>query len=102
MTPEKKVKNKVVAILKEHKAYYFYPMTGGYGRSGVPDIVGCYRGIFFGIECKAKGNKPTALQNKNLSDIMSAGGMAMIVNENNISDVEYMLRSIRDEETAYE
>ncbi len=97
MTPEKKVKNKVVAILKEHKAYYFYPMTGGYGRSGVPDIVGCYRGIFFGIECKAKGNKPTALQNKNLSDIMSAGGMAMIINENNISDVEYMLRSIRDE-----
>ena len=56
MTPEKKVKNKVVAILKEHKAYYFYPITGGYGRSGVPDIVGCYRGIFFGIECKAKGN----------------------------------------------
>ena len=102
MTPEKKVKNKVVAILKEHKAYYFYPMTGGYGRSGVPDIVGCYRGIFFGIVCKAKGNQPTALQSKNLSDIMSAGGMAMIVNENNISDVEYMLRSIRDEETAYE
>ena len=47
MTPEKKVKNKV-AILKEHKAYYFYPMTGGYGM--VFDIVGCYRGIFFGIE----------------------------------------------------
>jgi|TARA_X000001388_G_scaffold64466_2_gene50695 Holliday junction resolvase len=102
MTPEKKVKNKVVAILKEHKTYYFYPMTGGYGRSGVPDIVGCYRGIFFGIECKAKGNKPTALQNKNLSDIMGAGGMAMVVNENNISDVYVMLRSIRDEETAYE
>ena len=58
MTPEKKVKNKVVAILKEHKAYYFYPMTGGYGRSGVPDIVGCYRGIFFGIECKAKETNP--------------------------------------------
>lgn len=58
--------------------------------------------VYFGIECKAKGNKPTALQNKNLSDIMSAGGMAMIINENNISDVEYMLRSIRDEETSYE
>ncbi len=101
MTPEKKVKNKVVAILKEHKAYYFYPMTGGYGRSGVPDIVGCYRGIFFGIECKAKTNKPTALQNKNLSDIMGAGGMAMVVNENNISDVYVMLRSIRDEEITH-
>ena len=102
MTPEAKVKKKVVTHLKTLGAYYFYPVTGGYGKSGVPDIIGCYKGLFFGIECKAKGNQPTALQSKNLSDIMSAGGMAMIVNENNISDVEYMLRSIRDEETAYE
>ena len=64
MTPEKKVKNKVVEILKRYKVYYFYPMTGGYGRSGVPDIVGCYKGQFFGIECKAGKNKPTALQLK--------------------------------------
>ena len=53
MTPEQKVKKKVVAQLKEMGAYYFTPMTGGYGYSGVPDIVGCYKGYFFGIECKA-------------------------------------------------
>jgi len=35
MTPEAKVKKKVVAILKQHDAYFFYPVTGGYGRSGV-------------------------------------------------------------------
>ena len=46
MTPEKKVKMKVVAILKEVGAYYFYPVTGGYGASGVPDIVGCFSGRF--------------------------------------------------------
>ena len=39
MTPEAKVKKKVVAVLKQHKAYYFYPVTGGYGRSGVPDVI---------------------------------------------------------------
>ena len=39
MTPEKKVKDKVVAILKAYGAYYFYPVTSGYGASGVPDIV---------------------------------------------------------------
>ena len=38
-TPEAKVKEKVVAKLKELKAYYFFPATGGYGKSGVPDIV---------------------------------------------------------------
>jgi Holliday junction resolvase len=69
MTPEAKVKKKVVAQLKEMGAYYFYPVTGGYGASGVPDIVGCYRGMFFGIECKAGSNKPTPLQDKNLTDI---------------------------------
>ncbi len=54
-TPEKKVKQKVAKMLKEMGAYYFYPATGGYGRSGVPDIIGCYAGNFFGIECKAGG-----------------------------------------------
>ena len=90
-TPEAKVKKKVVAILKELRAYYFYPVTGGYGASGVPDIVGCYNGKFFGIECKAGSNKPTALQQKNLDNIKAMGGIALVVNENNIDDVRYAL-----------
>jgi Holliday junction resolvase len=53
MTPEAKVKRKVTDQLKLIGAYYFFPATGGYGKSGVPDIVGCYNGKFFGIECKA-------------------------------------------------
>ena len=53
MTPEAKVKKVVVKHLKSMGAYYFYPVTGGWGFSGVPDIVGCYKGKFFGIECKA-------------------------------------------------
>ena len=51
MTPEAKVKKVVVKHLKSMGAYYFYPVTGGYGGSGVPDIVACYDGKFFGIEC---------------------------------------------------
>ena len=39
MTPEAKVKKVVVRQLKLLGAYYFYPVTGGYGMSGVPDIV---------------------------------------------------------------
>jgi Holliday junction resolvase len=91
MTPEGKVKKKVTSILKQLGAYYFYPVTGGYGKSGVPDIVGCYDGKFFGIECKAGKNKPTALQEKNLTDIAAAGGIAIIINENNIEEVTYHL-----------
>ena len=84
LTPEAKVKKVVATQLKERGAYYFYPVTGGYGKSGVPDIIGCYDGLFFGIECKAGKNKTTALQDKNIEDILAAGGCALIVNEQNM------------------
>ena len=35
MTPEAKVKRVITKQLKEMGAYYFYPATGGYGRSGL-------------------------------------------------------------------
>ena len=49
MTPEGKVKQVVGRKLKQLGAYYFFPATGGYGRSGVPDIIGCLDGMVFGI-----------------------------------------------------
>ena len=92
MTPEAKVKKKVVAILKQHEAYFFYPVTGGYGRSGVPDIIACHDGRFIGIECKAGNNKPTPLQQVNLDQIEGAGGVALVINEENINTVEELFR----------
>lgn len=94
MTPEAKVKKKVVDVIKKHGAYYFFPATGGYGRSGVPDIVCCYRGVFIAIECKAGNNKPTPLQEAEMDKIRKAQGFVLVVNETNISDVEILLRDI--------
>jgi Holliday junction resolvase len=93
-TPEKKVKDQVVALLKKHGAYYFYPVTSGFGTSGVPDIVACHRGVFIGIECKAGNNKPTPLQQKNLDAIAAAGGHALVINETNIGAVAELLTTI--------
>ena len=101
ITPEAKVKKVVVRHLKLLGAYYFYPVTGGYGMSGVPDIVGCYKGTFFGIECKAGSNKPTALQRKNLTDIELAGGIAVVVNEKNMDIVEYLLNWSGDRQLEF-
>tara|TARA_R110000765_G_scaffold393747_1_gene487180 strand:- start:266 stop:565 length:300 start_codon:yes stop_codon:yes gene_type:complete len=92
MTPEAKVKRVVTKQLKEMGAYYFFPATGGYGRSGVPDIVGCFDGMFFGLECKAGKNKPTPLQERNLEEIGNAGGIQMVVNEDNAHDVDKLIR----------
>jgi len=80
-----------VEQLKVLGCYYFYPVTGGYGKSGVPDIVGVYQGRFFGIECKAGNNKPTPLQQKNLREIEEAGGLAIVVNEDNMLEIENYL-----------
>jgi Holliday junction resolvase len=97
MTPERKVKQAVVKRLKELGVYYFYPLTGGYGKSGVPDIVGCYQGLFFAIECKAGSNKPTPLQQKNLEEIRAYGGFSLVVNEDNIDEAITLLREHEDE-----
>lgn len=91
MTPEAKVKKKVTDILKSRGAYYFYPVTGGYGGSGVPDIVACYKGMFLGIECKTGTKKPTKLQSMNLEKIDKCGGVAVVVNEDNVDHVGKLL-----------
>lgn len=91
-TPEGRVKDACVAVLQRHGAYYFFPVMGGYGRSGVPDIVACHRGRFLGIECKAGANKPTALQEKELLTIRKAGGEAMVIREDSIDLLEAWLK----------
>ena len=93
-TPEKLVKTKAVAQLKALGAYYFYPVTGGYGASGVPDIVACLKGRFIGIECKANGNKPTALQQMNLDQIAAQGGIALVIDETNVNELKGMIENV--------
>lgn len=83
-TPESKVKAKAVDIIKKHKGYYFFPVMGGYGRSGIPDIIVCHRGKFLGVECKAGFNKPTALQEQEMVKIEQAGGASMVVREDTL------------------
>lgn len=93
-TPEKKVKDAVVKVLKQYGVYHFFPVTGGFGRSGIPDIVGCYKGNFLAIECKAGKNTTTALQKLEIAKINGAGGVAIVVSEKNIDDVARLLDTI--------
>ena len=84
-TPESKVKASVKKILDERNAYYVMPVTSGYGNSGAPDFLVCYRGRFWGIECKAGRGEVTALQQDNLNRISENGGVALVINESNIN-----------------
>lgn len=87
MTPESKVKAQVIKILRSYGAYYVMPVTGGYGNSGAPDFLVCYHGKFIGIECKAGKGKTTALQERNLAEIVRAGGYALVINETNMNEL---------------
>lgn len=91
-TPERKVKKKVIDILKTAGAYYTMPVASGFGNAGVPDILACYRGTFFGIECKANGGKPTKLQISNLAQIKHAGGVALLIDEHNLEYLNQYLQ----------
>ena len=96
MTPEGVVKAQVKKILDAYKSplvYYFMPTTGGYGRSGIPDFVGCVYGNFFAIECKAGKGKTTALQDRELARIHNAYGISLVVNETNMHVVREMLEA---------
>lgn len=84
LTPEGKVKAQVKKVLEKLGAYYFMPATGGYGKSGVPDFVGCIEGKFFAIECKAGKGKLTELQEREIAAIRKEEGAVFVVNEMNL------------------
>jgi hypothetical protein len=88
MTPEAKVKNKIRSILKKYNVYFFMPRGTALGRNGIPDIICCINGCFVGIECKAGKNKATALQLYEQQQIKDNKGIAIVVNEDNIDEVE--------------
>jgi Holliday junction resolvase len=97
-TPERKVKDKVTAILRESGVYYFFPPSNGFGRAGIPDIIACHKGKFLAFECKAGSNKPTALQLRELDNIRKAGGVAMVINETNIETVRTIVTQLGETE----
>jgi hypothetical protein len=93
MTPEGKVKEAVKKLLKKYKCYYVMPMTRGMGSSGAPDFLVCAGGRFVGVETKAGAARPTQLQLANLQAIESAKGVSLVINESNLGDLEWILKS---------
>jgi penicillin-binding protein-related factor A (putative recombinase) len=60
------------------KLWYFKVAGGPLQRSGIPDIIGVYKGKFFAIEVKRPGLKPTPKQMAELKAIEQAGGIAIV------------------------
>ena len=85
----------VKAILKYLKTLpdcFAWKEHGGmYGTAGIPDIIACIGGKFYGFEVKTEHGKPTALQEATIRKIQAAGGTAMVVRS--VEDVKKALVS---------
>lgn len=85
-TPENKVKASVKKVLAKFGPAIngFWPVPSGLGESHL-DYVGCVAagkrptGIFFAIETKAPGKKPTPRQEKRINDVRAAGGKVFVI-----------------------
>lgn len=79
MTPEGRVKRAVSDYLKTVPGlWYDMPVPSGFGGSTL-DYIGCYRGRFFSVETKAPGKKPTPRQQRIISQVEHAGGVAFVI-----------------------
>lgn len=97
MTPESKVKAAVRKVLDAlaPDVWYFMPVQRGLGcRRGVPDFIACCRGRFIGIETKAGRGRQTGIQKFMAECIMQAGGMTLVVNENNLDELRSLLAEL--------
>ena len=83
---------KIKQYLKSRGAYCEKIWGGGFQSAGIPDVIGCYRGRFIGIEAKVGNNKPSEIQKAKIEMIQKAGGYASVVWS--LEEVEKLLNEI--------
>ena len=88
------VKGEVKRILKQHGAWFAMPHQRGFSQYGVPDILACHHGIFLGIETKFGKNKPTRNQWIQGGRIEKAGGVFLVIYEDDMDVLERTLQEI--------
>lgn len=70
----------IMKYLKSVPRCFCWKEHGGmYGTAGIPDIIACINGHFFGFEVKTDVGKPTKLQEATIRKILAAGGTAVVV-----------------------
>lgn len=81
MTPEGKAKVKIRQWIKDNMpgSWRVSPKGGIFGKTGCPDDIICWRGVFIAIEIKSLEGNPTPSQVNELNLIRQAGGVAAIV-----------------------
>lgn len=70
----------IMKYLKTVPGCFCWKEHGGmYGTAGIPDIIACINGHFYGFEVKTENGKPTKLQEATIRKILAADGTALVV-----------------------
>ena len=68
---------------------------GMYGTAGIPDIIACINGRFYGFEVKNEIGQPTKLQEATIRKILAAGGTAVVVRS--VDEVKAVVNGITEQ-----
>lgn len=80
----------ILRYLKTVQNCFFWKEHGGmYGTAGIPDIIACIDGRFYGFEVKTDEGTPTKLQIATIRKINAAGGIAQVVRS--VEDVKAVI-----------
>lgn len=97
MTPEGQLKKELKVLLasKEPDCFWFMPMTFGYGKSGIPDFILCFRGVFCSIETKVHGRKEKDWQEERGKEIAAAKGVRIQLHARELKDIPAEVEKVR-------
>ena len=78
---ESALRSRIVKSLEAYSGYWFVTHQAGFQEKGLPDIIGCYAGMFYGLEVKLPGKEHTLTKRQAyvLGKIRKQGGKASMV-----------------------
>lgn len=91
---ESAFQQKIIKKLNKKGAYVINVWGNGFMRSGIPDLIVCYKGNFIGVELKTDIGRPSSLQIAHINLINKSGGRALILRPNNEQDLWDLLEEL--------
>lgn len=78
---EAALRKAIVRALRQYSGFWYVTHGAQFQQGGLPDIIGCYGGWFYGLEVKLPGKEDTLTtrQAHALNSIRKAGGKAKMV-----------------------
>src|SRR3989304_5497081 len=78
--PETALTKKILTRLKQEGGFWVKIHGGAYQVTGLPDIIGCFKGRFYGFEVKvSERSEPTPRQALILALVKRAGGVSRVI-----------------------